>query len=442
MKKYNSAWFFYEFEEGREYKAGDIVDIQIMRTGQWDHPQYGQFNISMEDLLQVKDNFDSQKRGVELAVDENHEPNHKALGWFKELVLHSDALFAKVKLTKLGAELLTQGAYRYFSPEIAFEYTDDETGEKLNNLLVGGAFTNRPFFKNMKPLMASEVSGQTTNIYLFNKKSTTMDNFLRVFNDLKDKESISKDEKEAIEKAFNELSEKEQSAEGCKEAMNEVVAKFTDEGGKGEEPKEEVKEEEKPAEEDGEKKEDEKVEESKEEEKEEEVKEEEKQVDEAKSDEESKEEVKEETVKATEEVKTVSYKEYSELKKEVSRLENEARKQQIAARVNGLVFSEKNENGVLLPKEADKTTKVAMALNEKDREVFFDLIEGRAKLSKSIMFKEIGADGVDKEEVDPAEALIKKAEKYAEKNSVDFDVAVKEVAKKNPTLFKAYKAKY
>jgi hypothetical protein len=44
-----------------------------------------------------------------LAVDENHEQNHKALWWFQELYQKGKtSLFAKIELTKKGAELLTE----------------------------------------------------------------------------------------------------------------------------------------------------------------------------------------------------------------------------------------------------------------------------------------------------------------------------------------------
>jgi phage I-like protein len=106
----------------------------------------------------VKKNFDDNVRKIELAVDENHEPHHKALAWYRELIVKDggETLFAKLELTPQGAKLLSEGAYKYFSPEIYFKKQDEETGEVISNLLIGGAFTNRPFFKAMKPLLASE----------------------------------------------------------------------------------------------------------------------------------------------------------------------------------------------------------------------------------------------------------------------------------------------
>lgn len=60
----------------------------------------------MNDVLQ---NFESRERGIDLVVDENHEPDHKALGVFQQLYMEGkDALFAVIKLTKKGADLLTE----------------------------------------------------------------------------------------------------------------------------------------------------------------------------------------------------------------------------------------------------------------------------------------------------------------------------------------------
>lgn len=52
-------------------------------------------------------NFQENKRGVDLAVDINHEPNHKAVGWIKNLAKKGgDAVFATVEWTKEGLDLV------------------------------------------------------------------------------------------------------------------------------------------------------------------------------------------------------------------------------------------------------------------------------------------------------------------------------------------------
>ena len=39
-----------------------------MRTGEWDHPQYGKMRITRADLHKFKENFDNNVRGVKLFV--------------------------------------------------------------------------------------------------------------------------------------------------------------------------------------------------------------------------------------------------------------------------------------------------------------------------------------------------------------------------------------
>ncbi len=235
-----------EFAEHKEYKAGDTVEIQIMRTGKWKHPMYGEINVDSTVLKDVKKNFDSNERGIELAVDENHHPDHKALAWYRKLTIKGkDALFATVELTKKGAELLTEGAYKYFSPEIVFKKIDEETGKLQTNLLIGGAFTNRPFFKAMQPLLASEdgngsaVSNgeqktegdQFSSSYIlpFNY-SNSMNKFLQLVAQFCELTTITADQKTQLEAAFNEIPENERSTE-MQAAFSDIAARFSEDAG-------------------------------------------------------------------------------------------------------------------------------------------------------------------------------------------------------------------
>lgn len=243
-----TAWGFSEFAEKGEktYKAGDIIDIQIMRVGKWNHPAYGEFEVTTDTLTEIKTNFDTNLRGIDLAVDENHEPNHKALAWYKELyqVAPTD-LYAKLELTQKGADLLNEGAYRYFSPEIVFFKTDEETGKPITNMLVGGAFTNRPFFKSMQPLMASE-DGQETggtqsaqgeashgysdNFYIF--FDPTMKTLLELLAQFSELAKINAAQKTQLTAAFSAVPAESISTE-ITAAYNEMLAKFSEDDGAG-----------------------------------------------------------------------------------------------------------------------------------------------------------------------------------------------------------------
>lgn len=245
-----TAWGFSEmgeeFAEGKVFEAGDKVEIQIMRAWKWNHPMYWEINITPETLSDVKKNFDEQARGIDLAVDENHESNHKALGWFRELTKKGkDSLFATIELTKKGAELLSEGAYKYFSPEIVFNKQDEESWKSIKNLLIGGAFTNRPFFKAMQPLLASEWSGsieaadrhqnndghsasESNNILFFNT-SNSMKKFLELIALFCEKTSINAEELASLEAAFSEVGADFKTAE-LTAAYDEMKAKFSEEG--------------------------------------------------------------------------------------------------------------------------------------------------------------------------------------------------------------------
>lgn len=237
MRLFSELKFAEEKPEGHKYKAGDTVEIQIMRTGSWNHALYGKFSVAKKDLKEVVDNFNNDTRGVKLAVDENHEPNHKALAWYESLSLENngEAVFAKLTLTAKGAKLLSEGAYRYFSPELIFKKKDEETGKTITNLLIGGAFTNRPFFKSMKPLMASEdktgAADQSAeqNILFFNCNNQ-MNKFLELVSKFAELDALTKEQADQLKKAFSELPKEDQKNEATLSLFNETVGKFNDEG--------------------------------------------------------------------------------------------------------------------------------------------------------------------------------------------------------------------
>lgn len=240
----NSAWFFNALDEksdGKEYKKGDIVRVQIMRTGTWQHQEYGEVKITKTIIKDIVRNFEEDTRGIQLAVDENHEPDHKALAWFKELHVeeNGNALFADVELTAKGAELLNDGAYKYFSPEIIFHTVDEESGNFISNLLNGGAFTNRPFFKRMQPLMASEdatkvdQSGQSStkerHVYFFSN-AQPMKKLIELMARLSEKSKISASERDELAQVYKELPDADKS-EDLNKTFAEILAKADVEDG-------------------------------------------------------------------------------------------------------------------------------------------------------------------------------------------------------------------
>ena len=130
--------------------------IQIMKTGDFNHPSYGEFSITVDDLKEIEQNFASNIRKQEIPVDIDHIHEGGAVGWFKSLEAKDDELWAVVDWTEEGEDLLTTGKFKYFSPHFG-PWQDPESGEEFRIVLLSGAVTNFPFLKEMEPIELSEV---------------------------------------------------------------------------------------------------------------------------------------------------------------------------------------------------------------------------------------------------------------------------------------------
>lgn len=139
--------------------------VQILRCGKFNHPKYGEFEITPVTLAEMKANFEAGVRGVDLAVDYFHESDKEAAAWFDRLYLAEDGteLWAEVRWTKRAQTMLGEREVRYFSPDFAFQWTDPESGVTYRNVLFGGGLTNRPFVKDMAAIVAHEQEGTHMN---------------------------------------------------------------------------------------------------------------------------------------------------------------------------------------------------------------------------------------------------------------------------------------
>jgi len=320
--------FLFEIGKFQEIQEWQNVDIQIMKCWKRNHQIYWKFSVNEQTLDDVVNNFYQNKRWVDIAIDENHEPEHKALWWVRQVYKKAqDNLFATIELTKKWAEVLSQWLYKYFSPEIARKRTDEESWENYKNLLIGGAFTNRPFFKNMTWLMASEVSeDDKNNLYIlpFNEKKE-MNKFKELLEKLSKETKISAEKFSELKKCFSELPVEEQTEE-AKTQVSEVEAKVE--------------------------------------------KADEKKADEDKGDNEDKKEYSEKVVISKQE-----FSEFKNLASIVSRLTADARKREVADKVANMQFSESNKESVILPKHKDKVVEFACKLSEEQAEKFFEIIK-------------------------------------------------------------------
>ena len=133
------------------------TEIHILPFGEWDHPAYGNIVIGQREADMFVENFNAKIRN-DIPVTEGHDfmDESPAVGWFKELNIRDNGVWASIEWTTKGSTLLKNREYKYFSPEFYTVYEDPQTGEKYMNVLVGGALTNKPYFKELEAVVLSE----------------------------------------------------------------------------------------------------------------------------------------------------------------------------------------------------------------------------------------------------------------------------------------------
>lgn len=147
---------------------------QVLRTGRFVHPAYGEFEVTPESLQNMAANFANGVRPVpptRLVVDYNHgDQNGRAAGWISAVeVRNGTELWAQVEWTDEAASSIRRREYQFTSAEFAWAYQDKGDGTDRGPTLLAMAITNRPFVEGMAPLALSEKvsqaladTGQTT----------------------------------------------------------------------------------------------------------------------------------------------------------------------------------------------------------------------------------------------------------------------------------------
>jgi hypothetical protein len=137
---------------------------QVLRTGDFYDPRYGDFAITRKDLARMVDNFTTGKYPVaptKLCVDYTHGTSRpssaeegKAAGWILSLELRGagDELWAQVEWTENAATLIEAKEYQFTSATFNFDYTNSNGGEDIGPTLQAFAICNRPVVHGMEPL--------------------------------------------------------------------------------------------------------------------------------------------------------------------------------------------------------------------------------------------------------------------------------------------------
>lgn len=149
--------------------------IELLKTGTWNTPYHGDFEITTADLHEFVANA---MNGIGLVAADpkvpgnyGHESWDKAAAWIDpqagKLYVSADgqALIGEPDWTPAAKEAINAGEWKYISPEFnprSMPWEDpEEEMTFVDNVLTGFALTNIPLFKKLKPVQASRVNGSS-----------------------------------------------------------------------------------------------------------------------------------------------------------------------------------------------------------------------------------------------------------------------------------------
>ena len=130
-----------------------IRKMQILRVGVFTDPRYGKFKITKQMLSEMVNNFHAGVRGVIPALDYKHDSEDIAAGWFKNLYLDGEELWADIEMTPRGAKVLSDKEFGYVSADFDTAYVDNEHQKNYGCVLLGAGLTNRPVIKRMESVI-------------------------------------------------------------------------------------------------------------------------------------------------------------------------------------------------------------------------------------------------------------------------------------------------
>lgn len=391
-------------------------EIQVLPTGKWNHPAYGPIIIDASDITEFKNNFDKGLR-KDIPITEGHQfmEEKPAVGWFSELIDRgSQGLFATVEWTQKGITLLQEKAYKYFSPEFYSEYEDPQSREIHANVLVGGALTNKPYFKELKAVVLSE---QTINkpFYQFNDNTMDIKEIAK-----KNVEELSEEEKSFLKDNKDQLSPEELSKFGSvfeDESGNDGDGDSKE--GEGKEGKGNDNPESKEGGNDGGNNDDGGKGEG----------EGEPQGNDPKDPAQASEH-------GTVKVNAAEYAALKSMANKGAKAFDDLRQTKIKTEASELVFSEQNSQGKVLPKDEQKVFSFMLGLTEAQRKAFAEIVKG---IPTSRLFGEAGSGDDGSDDGSAAGELNKKVEKaMSEDKQLQYSDAVRQVLASDKDLANRY----
>jgi hypothetical protein len=186
-----------------DYSPNNVTWLQALPLGTYQHPRYGELKITPDKVSNLAKSFKDNVREIDIDVDYDHKQHTgKAAGWVKDAEARTDGLWVAVQWTEDAYASLKKGEYKYFSSEFDDVWTHPKTKQKHQDVLFGGAITNRPFVKDILPINLTEV---------LSNEGGTVDEALRQL--LRKKYQLAEDADDATILAAVALDEQDEPAE-------------------------------------------------------------------------------------------------------------------------------------------------------------------------------------------------------------------------------------
>jgi len=141
--------------------------IEALPARVYTTPQYGEVPVTTDKLQRMIANFNAGVRGQDIATDFEHGSDtakgKQASGWYKDFELRpstddpeQQSLWAKVEFTDDAKKEIAEKKWKYWSLEWDDEYFVNDSGETVQDVIIGGGLTNRPVAKRTMPINFSE----------------------------------------------------------------------------------------------------------------------------------------------------------------------------------------------------------------------------------------------------------------------------------------------
>ncbi|HAS6270556.1 hypothetical protein [Vibrio vulnificus] len=145
--------------------------VTITRTGRFNDPRYGEFELTQSMFDSMIKNFNDGVYGQEIFIDIAHKPEDGAGAVVKRLFTDRGRLRAEVEWFELGINKVTKEGFKYLSAEIHLNYVSNEAGtngqySEFGPTLLGAGLVTRPCIKNLDQIELSEACLHECPTYL------------------------------------------------------------------------------------------------------------------------------------------------------------------------------------------------------------------------------------------------------------------------------------